>query len=174
MIVAAATVVYTAFAGCQWKTMGGQLAQMRGEQRAWVLPYDDATRRDKLGSVYFDVLFKNTGRSPALRVRGLMAGANDLAQVPEWDRDPGGKGTILAPDAPYHMTTSAYPLSETDLATKWKNGVYLYGTLWYDDVYHQPHWTQFCDYTHGDLTQFQTCNKHGESDETQKSAAELR
>jgi hypothetical protein len=226
IIIAAATVTYTVFAKLQWKTMDGQLQQMKGssdqterllclyqqqlaqltkqaidthtlataagdqaaaastsaktaqlllqanignfhrEQRAWVVPYEDAMRRNKSGEVYFDVIFKNTGRTPGIHVRGSLAGASSLDQIPKQDPDPGGNGTIVAPDSPYHLTTSTHPISDAVLAAKWKSGVFLYGTLWYQDVFSRIHWIQFCDETHGDFTEFQPCPIHGDSDDS--------
>jgi hypothetical protein len=145
------------------KSLNITIASFRLDQRAWVVPTDDKMHQNASG-VYFDVIFTNTGKTPGIHLRGIMTGTSDSRQIPKSDRDPGGNGAMIAPGAQYHLSTSKTPLNETDLA-KNRAGLpfNLYGTIWYDDIFHREHWVQFCDSTSGSLSDFGPCPKHNHS-----------
>ena len=53
----------------------------------------------------------------------------------------GESSTIFPPGGIFSSFTK--PIAVTALGPP-SNMVYVYGQIWYDDIFHQEHWTKFC------------------------------
>ena len=141
-------------------------SNFRKSERAWVIPFDTEMRQTKDGRIYFDLIMKNTGKTPALRFRGIMAGTSNLSDIPATDPDNSFNETIVPPESPYRFSTRETPLTEIDLAPNRAGKPFmLYGTIRYEDIFGVSHWLQFCDQTWGTLTDFSPCPIHNKPDD---------
>jgi hypothetical protein len=117
-------------------------------ERAWV--YAELQNDDMVleGTNYvFYVTVKNTGKTAALCTGSCLRAALDVNQIPRFDQEVTGGEACLAPDETFKLpqTVPSILVSYTGL-----NPVYLYGTVFYKDIFGNKHWTQFCySITHG-------------------------
>jgi len=149
----------------QLKVMQGQLDEMRRDERAWVAPFDKGIGISDTESAYilFTVHFKNTGKTPALHVRSTIGITSSLDSVPQTDPQPNSPplSGIIPPDQIANSPTLKI-LEQPFLKS---STCYVYGTVWYDDIFGNHHWTQFCDSV--DTVDFRTFNptaNHNECD----------
>jgi hypothetical protein len=162
MVVAA----YTTFTALQWFDLRDNF---KVEQRAWVVPFDlsaEPFTGDPIKTI-FKVLFKNTGRTPALKTHAWIAATPDLQSIPVTNPEElsGADAMILGPNGIGNTSTQKpYPPEAIQLI---KKGVrlYIYGTIWYQDVFGKHHWTQFCYYPGTDLKGFGPCPIHNTCDD---------
>jgi hypothetical protein len=128
----------------QWRDAHEQLSEMRRttilDQRAWVV--DSGLTANIVGdSIIFDFNYKNTGRTPAMHSHPLIVSNPDTNKIPKFDNEADSKASRLnlAPDR-----TQSISLKLPAGAIKSVGCVYLYGTVWYDDIFGKHHWIQFC------------------------------
>jgi hypothetical protein len=138
----------------QLALMRGQLTEMQKDERAWVGPtityatYDVTNTGSEPVAVHFSVRFKNTGRTPAIKVIPLISEYADIKSIPNFDKFPNPvyHSMLLPPDGeadmPIEVPTPIY--ANTYLAIKTGHPFYIVGTIWYDDIFGTNHWTQFC------------------------------
>ena len=95
----------------------------------------------------------------------------ELAKVANRDPFPlAGSPTFFL--APTGTNNSTQWLSDESVATfnTTKRGVFIYGTIWYDDIFKQSHWTQFCyeviSIEPSGIIGFQPCDRHNTSDDS--------
>jgi hypothetical protein len=133
-----------------------QLAEMQKEsildKRAWVFASTIETHPSATlpSNVVFQVIFKNTGKTPALNAEIWVSdlateNVNELQEIftfPDKIIMPTG---LLAPDGQCH---SASPDTPESLIEKTKQGqlrLYIFGGVrYYDVVSKVQHWSQFC------------------------------
>jgi hypothetical protein len=141
----------------------------REDQRAWIAPFSSTTEQTADGKFYFTINYKNTGRSPALQTRGFTGTASNLADVPIRDAEvkPGGLTHLVV--APEEINNSLTPNLDGTVIDRIRNGgkLYIYGTVWYSDIFKRRHWTQFCYYPGRDLKNFSPCSKHNTTDDAE-------
>jgi len=96
-------------------------------------------------SVTFEILYQNTGRTPALKVACATGAALLPARVPPVENAPNPPVTAgtLAPGGT-DVVRSPIIMAETMKAVTDGVPLYLYGTIWYNDVFGKSHWSQFC------------------------------
>jgi hypothetical protein len=114
------------------------------DERAWVCAYDTTIDVTHLkAGVIFQVTFKNTGKTPALRVRNVMGTAKELSDIPAKDEMPKESQGLLAPD---ESSIAVIAPASAKIIAQMSDGktVYLFGTVWYDDIFGNHHWSQFC------------------------------
>lgn len=155
----------------QSKILQGQLTEMRETrklaERAWVFPYKVQMRTNEIEHEYiFEVVFKNSGQSPAIRTKirfGHAAGVNPDF-IPNSDPEPTNGSGMIAPGAEIFDRT-AVPISEV---TNWigsGRNLYLFGTIWYNDIFGIRHWTQYCVQASKNLKAFGPVQRHNQCDE---------
>jgi hypothetical protein len=145
----------------QWREMvkatkitENQLRQMQKDsildERAWVVPFEVIANpsQDNSGSMYFYVNYKNTGKTPAINAQCILGESADLnkIKISKIERpNPPANSAMIAPDAANHSTTEEAPIPK-DIVQSIKSGMpfYIFGTIWYDDIFGRHHWTQFC------------------------------
>lgn len=142
------------------------------DERAWVTPFDITTVTNNIQSnpsFFFKLLYKNTGKTPALNVNTWIAQSGSLDDIPtnhEGDPKSPNTGMLLVPDGIGHSTTTFHPLSESEVqAIKRGNGFYIWGITYYDDIFGKHHWTQFCFFPFLDGTGFGTPPIHNACDD---------
>lgn len=126
-----------------------QLREMQNaremDERAWVSAYDLEAKSDDQKSACFQILFKNTGKTPAINIRAVLSYNWSTNGIPETDQFKGdtAKGSMLPPGTVGNINTPVLP--ETEIAAiQQGRDFYVYGTIWYDDVFGSHHWNQFC------------------------------
>jgi len=103
----------------------------------------------------FDVriTWKNTGRTPALRVRSVTKRSGFVAKdghfgTPDFLYKPEDFQSLdnLMPDAEIYGDTITGPLNEADIKQITSNQVhvFIYGRIEYDDVFSVHHWRTYC------------------------------
>ena len=117
------------------------------DERAWVLVTGDITQQisDNKDSFVLLAEYKNTGKTPALNVECVISATNDKSGIPKEDPYPSlpEHQGICAPGQVQHIISATIP---SQLMIDVANGrpFYLWGTIWYDDIFGKHHWSQFC------------------------------
>ena len=96
-------------------------------------------------SITFQISYKNTGRTPAIKVACASGAALLPSRVPQLENAPNrpvNAGTL----APNGTGVVRSPIISAETMKAVNDGVplYLYGTIWYNDVFGKSHWSQFC------------------------------
>jgi len=138
--------------------------QLRLEQRAWVAPFNISS--EAIGNkTIFKVLFKNTGKTPALNVTAWINRTDRLDQITSIDPYSLEPGFILIQEGVGNTSTSDSPIEARDVeAIKHGLQIYVYGTIRYQDIFGEGHWTQFCYFVGPDLKAFGACKTHNSCD----------
>ncbi len=147
------------------------------DERAWVAAYEfiPTEREIKKG---FSILgasvhYRNSGKTPAIRGASYINQTQSLDNIPEQDTKPtaGKSPTFLL--APNGINTASIWLSDASAAAlnAHQRGAFVYGTIWYIDIFQKDHWSQFCAEVFRNKTEgitFIACPKHNTSDDAQK------
>lgn len=152
----------------------GQLDAMKEttelDERAWIYPQlmNDALVLDGTNLTFY-VLIKNAGKTPALLTGGIVRAAVDFRNIARFDQETGGAEDVLLPDESLKMPLSLPP---GIVIYNGFNPVYVYGTVWYQDIFHNRHWTQYCYLLsqNGRITS-QVLNTHGLTDDIETNQA---
>ena len=147
---------------------------LRTEQRAWVgvMGYGKVTL--EVGKHFtVRVGFKNSGKTPAIDVRTSVViepvmdnGLPDFNNLPK----PKSRGVLPPGEEVYaqSVVTEKSPtgLSErgVELIKSGRQTVYVFGTIWYADVFNVPHWTRFCNYLNPTTLAFDVCRQNNAVD----------
>jgi hypothetical protein len=162
---------------------GGQLFIMRAQltqghndfmqdERAWVIPSDAQVINFEEGGDYrrFVISYKNTGKTPALYVTGQTLWATNISEIHKTDEFPKSLETsgLFAPESTNHSDST---LIHESIIQEIKTGsvFYVYGTVWYDDIFGRHHWSQYCFrvFVIGNFFQFKTTNFHNSCDDAE-------
>ena len=117
------------------------------DERAWVFITGEVheTISNDRNSAFFELMYKNSGKTPALNVQDIVSWTEDgahIANVDDYPSVPNHQG-LWGPQAEGRIQTATIPKQYfTDIA----NGIpcFIYGTIWYDDIFGSHHWSQFC------------------------------
>jgi hypothetical protein len=122
----------------------GQLEQMQEstelDERAWV-----SARRPTF-SVQNDIIgitsyFENTGKTIAIHCHPHVWVTWSTNTIPKRDTDTDFEsGYLLPPNAPSYEYSGTNDMDGIGVAKTF----YVYGTVWYGDVFTKDHWSQFC------------------------------
>ncbi len=143
-----------------------QVAEMQKEhrldERAWVYP--DQMLADKTpDGVTFRVSFKNTGKTPALNVSVVMGFVQVAAFIPAKDDFLRAQTTsAVLPGGSMNINTPTVSEKIIQVVTNGGDG-YVFGTVWYDDVFTNHLWNQYCAKVGPDL-KFMATTIHNASD----------
>ncbi|HSY19134.1 MAG TPA: hypothetical protein VK815_12395 [Candidatus Acidoferrales bacterium] len=144
---------------CQLSIMNSQTTSMQNqllamheatdlEERAWIyvsgISYHPDTKT-------FEITLKNAGKTPALNVQSISRFATGKNLIPESDPFPNvtTNGLTITPEIPCWVKSPIIPDAVIE-ASKHGQGFYVFGTVWYDDVFRKLHWIQFCYEINGD------------------------
>jgi hypothetical protein len=160
----AAVVAYALVSCGQWllmqRTLAASQENFRTDERAWVAPLQACIEAPQArvllsgegcaaytgkGPAIFRVLYKNYGKTFAANVSTWIATSSILSEMQTPKEDSRTRGQ-LAPGEILGAATTP-PIQSSALIELSPYPIYVYGELWYDDVFGYSHWTQFC-YTH--------------------------
>jgi len=148
--------------------------QMRLDQRAWVAAYkmESVIPKGSQIPVGANVLYSNTGRTPAFNFRVHEAWRQTEAQIPQYDDDPAQSNapypvTTLAPNEIGNSPGVSHPDHVASINAG-NPGGFAYGTLWYDDFMGGHHWIQYCFEIAPKFAFFQACRVHHKSSDSPK------
>jgi len=103
------------------------------DERAWI-----GTSKPILFSNRFELVVRNTGKTPALNISDVMGGGY------QWNTNDIIKNIDHAVPEPRSML---FPGEEEALKLDGSStntyDCYFLGKIWYDDIYHHHHWTRF-------------------------------
>lgn len=152
-----AAIALAALTYCQWRDAH---ENFRIDERAWVSPFQPCIEKpharavladegcaedpDK-GPAIFKVLYKNNGKTYATNVSSWIGTTPILAELQTPEEGEGGPSALLAPGAV--ANTSTPPIQSIGLTQLAAHPIYVYGQIWYRDIFGGRHWTQFC-FTH--------------------------
>ena len=114
------------------------------DERAWVFVFTIEARREPTNFLHFLIHVKNSGRTPALKATastGVLWRTNNMTEpdvAAEIDRDE---------RKPTQIPSMIYPGQEVvfnQMAPDLNTGLYIVGTLIYDDIFGRRHTNQFC------------------------------
>jgi hypothetical protein len=116
------------------------------DERAWVAISD--VKCSQMNTIEeFDLTYKNTGKTPAINTQIQVISTGFLKDIPKKDAMPNPQlsSALVAPDG-----TGFTDIKQPVLAVEAVGTFYLYGTIWYDDIFGKHHWSQFCFYVRCD------------------------
>lgn len=126
----------------------GQLREMqidqRTDQRAWVVPFDFSSTQNKLHQTYFEVRYKNIGKTPALETR-IRVVIVDHTKEEGLDVEPieSNENAVLPTDVTFVCKSKPYIGNVLKSINEGRIPL-LFGTIWYKDIFGQRHRTKFC------------------------------
>jgi hypothetical protein len=129
-----------------------QLREMHEEnilaERAWISTTTiDFNFVVPPGDVQATINFKNTGKTPAMNVLPIGIYSFDRKHIPDMDNRQGltNYSGMVGPDVQTKTTDWSFVIP-SEAVKAITNGVsfYIYGTIWYDDIFGSNHWSQFC------------------------------
>jgi len=161
----------------------GQLYEMysasRLDERAWVgveklSSVPDIPETGKSFDVY--VLFRNSGKTPAINVRmwNTAVPATALPDVKETCTQIASRQvakSLIAPNAT--LAQILHPSNSKPLGQGWdvdlanRGQLYVEGCVLYDDVFDHPHWLTYCGVLDLASRAFNTCEKYNDTGEGQ-------
>jgi hypothetical protein len=151
-------VIVAVIFGVQLKIMQRQLTDTHDnfiqDERAWMFAYkgECITNATIPESLTFKIYMKNTGKTPAINVRTFIEldATTNIDSIPKKDNPANAlqDGTV-APDATIFGSPggSSQGIILHDAFIQYiKRGynVYIFGTVWYDDIFGKHHWSQYC------------------------------
>jgi len=135
------------------KILSGQLKEMQAartlDERAWVLPttYSGETTADNNSGCVFNFRYKNTGKTPGLNLEAVCYWTREIGLIPKRDGYPSvtEHEGLCAPGEGGEIQSAVVPAKiMADISNTPNSPIYLFGTIWYDDVFGFHHWSQFC------------------------------
>lgn len=129
----------------QLNTLRGQLNEMKRarelDERAWVfvdIKDNGLIKQDT--NVVFQAIIKNTGKTPAKITGDVSHLAVSTNEIPKYDAIVSGISAMLIPNSEHKLPSPTFPgfILEQNMT------IYIYGTVWYDDIFGEHHWIQFC------------------------------
>lgn len=118
-------------------------SNMEMDQRAWLAPYYCEVRNapEDTSQTVFRVNFKNTGKTPAVRVQMVISNIWGDIPLSKHDSNPNATAGMMAPEAAAWIDSIPLVRAQTDIING-KN-FRVAGTIWYDDIFGHHHWSEF-------------------------------
>jgi hypothetical protein len=115
------------------------------DERAWVCPYysDNNLFQETSSNIALRIQIKNTGKTPAIVYGEWFGQVGDPNLIPQTDPTPIHSSVLLSPNVVLNLTADS--ISPVGMAFI-KNNIpwYIYGTVYYSDIFGDQHWTQIC------------------------------
>jgi hypothetical protein len=156
------------FIGCQWHEMvkaskiaenqlgimQGQLDEMKQSRilnaRAWISFHQIHFTFNKWGEITSNATWKidyrNSGQTPAINVQVMTWSGGHFEEIPVHDTQPNISNPYKAMMEPGGEGNTPDAILSHGIIEYIKSGMpyYFWGTIWYDDIFGNHHWTQFC------------------------------
>lgn len=166
---------YTTFTAFQWSDLRHNF---KVDERAWIAPFEVTVqeREVKKGFSIFGAIvnYKNTGKTAAVNGKVFIDQRTSLATIPTSDTKPRTQDSptfLLAPSGINHSSIW-FSDDSADAFNKTQRSVFVFGTIWYDDIFRTEHWTQFCfEAVREKMTgiKFEPCPVHNTCDDCDKT-----
>jgi hypothetical protein len=120
------------------------------EQRAWVgvIGFDAEFTPNSSSpeQVKFGEIIKNSGKTPAINVVPIVGGYRNKKDIPATDAFPNpiNSADFLMPDNTSIIPSTLPPNQVNASDVEAGKSYYIAGTIWYDDIFGNHHWSQFC------------------------------
>jgi hypothetical protein len=138
----------------------GQLHEMQLDQRAWVFFDISSYNITKESSNYVvHINVKNSGKTPATIEGSVLGDAIRIEGVPTSDSPVAGTNEIIMPNQSLFETYSI----NTNILNVCP--FYVFGTVWYRDIFKEEHWAQFCYFIGQGVTNVQPMFIHSSCDD---------
>lgn len=162
-----AGIAYALVTFYQWRDLRHNFVV---DSRAWVMPFEYKRTTDFSGNVVgANLFYKNTGKTPALDLHIFVGWAPGDSLIP--NRDVPSDNSPKFALAPNGVGNSA-PNIPTDVVKGVMNGNpggFIFGTIWYKDVFGHAHWNQYCTGIGPHFDYFTACTIHKETSETEEN-----
>jgi hypothetical protein len=144
------------------------------DERAWVFPENVVIQPSEkdTNSINFTVLFKNTGKTPAMNIDAAVGYTDKLNSVPKTIPRPAdsvASSGILAQDGTGHGFI--IPPDSAIQAARNGSHLFIYGIIWYDDIFREHHWCRFCYSFDSNMEDFRPTGTHNTCDDADGSQA---
>jgi hypothetical protein len=138
----------------------GQLHEMQMDQRAWVFFDINSYNITKESSNYVvHINVKNSGKTPATIEGSILGSANRIEFVPRFDSPGASTNEIIMP------TQSLFENCSINTNILNVSACYVFGTVWYRDIFREDHWSQFCYFIGQGATNVQPMFIHSSCDD---------
>ena len=147
-------------------SLGIMKEQMNIENRAWVTVVDVKRDEFKIGKeTEITVSFANSGHTPAHNMNGFVYGLywdkpNFGTSCLQSDKDEEVSTTILGPQSVNSQTMyTERKLTATDIELVKQGALryYIWGYIYYNDIWGQRHFTEYCFINRIENTSFNSC-----------------
>jgi hypothetical protein len=124
------------------------------DERAWISISNmtNGLPPETNGTIVMQVTYNNTGKTPAINAECVLAWTTNIKTIPKEDGIPNPRivSALFQPSGVQFGRTEPIPGSVIQGV---KNGgpLYVFGTVWYDDIFGKHHWSQFCFLIRPDL-----------------------
>lgn len=126
----------------QLGVMQGQLSEMQIDERAWVFIDIQNNSLSPDGTNFLlTATAKNAGKTVGLVTGTFEKIAIKTNDIPPQDPEITGLKIMLPPDKPI---TLPYSVNQLLITGSKYFPVYVFGTIFYEDISGKKHWTQFC------------------------------
>lgn len=118
------------------------------DERAWL----SVSRVEYVGYgtnwIFFRIYYQNTGKTLALNMESVIGMQTNVDAIPLKDIPPNPPANLgqLTPGVTsfYNTPTNTLEMRSAKAVYQGKVPFYLFGTIWYDDIFGINHWEQFC------------------------------
>jgi hypothetical protein len=145
------------------KALDASIRNSRLDQRAWVGVRE--TNTDglvlDLEKTTFTIIYVNTGKTPAFAVHAFMAihrVRSGQKPKPDYSESDAETSSVIVPGTKGLMKKAeVFPRQELSDIRSGVIDLYIYGTIWYSDVFHVKHISQFCSVYDWKEKEMMTC-----------------
>lgn len=115
------------------------------DEKAFVAPVPiTLTLHYSNGPSFYSVILHNYGRTVARKVVIEVGATNTADAIPEPEIEPKISFSFLAPSGETTVDSQFISHEMWDAAKAGKIPLFIYGTVWYEDIFGHSHWTEFC------------------------------
>lgn len=185
----------------QWRSMRGQLAEMRSgsmdthhlalaaqlDQRAWLGASNYTYTITESEPIHSIAAVLNTGKTPAIGILCRITGATKLKGSPLTDSDivypadlPVMKQGTIFPNQYFPMTAGG-PKMDPEKQKIWFTNIqsgdwiqYFFGEIRYGDVFGYAHWTHFCTQYVPETKSGTPCTIYNDTDDDKTQSYSVR
>lgn len=160
-----ALVAYAIVTFYQWRDLRHNFMI---DNRAWVMPFEYKRTTDFTKNVVgANLFYKNTGKTPALDLQVFVGWATGDTLIPKRDIPSDNSPKFaLAPDGVGNSAPNI-PTAVVKGVMNGNPGGFIFGTIWYKDVFGYAHWNQYCVGIGPHFDYFTACTVHNETSETE-------
>lgn len=139
------------------------------DQRAWVGPLEIPTTKITAGPVRFNVIFMNSGKSPAIKLQAFLSGGFIYSAEkfsPHYGRiETVTSATIIHPGMRVRLPSTEMPFTQERIDAMIAGNLtfYLFGKFSYEDIFREKREGTFCVYIRGNLENIYWCPTYNES-----------